>query len=264
MTPLAYLRIWLASIRYSLVRSMMFRFDFFLWVVVDVCWMGVNLLLIEVLFQHTDALAGWNKAEMQLLIGTAMLVMRLFMALFLTNLFGVDRAVREGTFDFYLAQPGNPLFMISTRKIELDGVCNTLLALGIVVYAVREMGIVPGPGAIALYLLLVFFGLVIHYATVVLLVSLSFWVVKMQGIEQGYWGLFDLSRLPRSALRGVMEIVFVFIFPAVIVSNFPTDIFRVGPSALHALWLGGVAAAWLAAAVIVFHLGLRRYSSASS
>ena len=33
-----YLQIWLASARYSIVRTMMFRFDFFLWALVELCW----------------------------------------------------------------------------------------------------------------------------------------------------------------------------------------------------------------------------------
>lgn len=264
MSLLAYLRIWLASIRYSVVRTLMFRFDFFLWVVVDVAWMAVNLLLLEVLFQHTDEIAGWTKPEMQLLVGTAMLIMRLFLAMFFTNLFGVDRAVREGTFDFYLAQPGNPLFMISTRKVDLDGACNTVLAGGIIAYALHQMNVVPSFGAVVLYLVMVALGLVIHYSAVVMLVSLSFWIVRMQGVEQGYFGLFDLSRLPRAALRGVMEITFVYVFPSIIVSNFPAETLRHGPNLTNTLWLAGTAAVWLAAACFCFNRGLQRYSSASS
>jgi ABC-2 type transport system permease protein len=264
MSLLAYLRIWLASIRYSVVRTMMFRFDFFLWVLVDISWMAVNLLLLEVLFHHTDSIAGWSKPEMMLLVGTSMLIMRMFIGLFFTNLFSVDRAVREGTFDFYLAQPGNPLFMISTRKVDLDGLCNTILAAGIVVHAVRQMGVTPDAGTIALYVFMVLCGLVIHYATVVMLISLSFWVVRMQGLEGGYFSIFDLSRLPRRALGRVLDIVFVYIIPATIVSNFPAEVFRSGVNLGHTLWLGGVAAAWLAAAATFFHLGLRRYASASS
>ena len=264
MSPLAYLRIWMASIRYSVVRTMMFRFDFFLWVIVDMAWMAVNLLLLEVLFDHTDEIAGWTKPEMQLLVGTAMLIMRMFLALFFTNLFSVDRAVREGTFDFYLAQPGNPLFMISTRKIDLDGVLNTVLAGGIIVYALRQLGIVPGAGTILVYAGMVLLGLLIHYATVVMLVSLTFWITRIQGAEQGYFGLFDLSRLPRGALRGMMEIAFVYVFPATIVSNFPAETLRHGPNLVHVLWLAGVAVLWLAIAVFLFHRGLQRYSSASS
>jgi ABC-2 type transport system permease protein len=264
MSFLAYIRIWLASIRYSVVRTMMFRFDFLLWIVVDVLWMAVNLLLVEVMFQHVDSIAGWEKPGMILLVGTSMLVMRLFMTFFMTNLFAVDRNVREGTLDFYLAQPGNPLFMLATRKIELDGLLNSAVAVGIVVYAAGELGLQPGLGEIAAYAFLVACGLLIHFSTVVALVALAFWITRVQGIEMGYFAVFDISRLPRPALRGLMEVAFVYIFPAVLISNFPSETLIHGPRLWQLAWLGGVAVGWFAAAVAFFHLGLRRYSSASS
>jgi len=264
MSLLSYLRIWLACVRYSVVRTMMFRFDFLLWVAVDTAWMGVNLLLIEVLFRHTDSLAGWNKAEMQLLLGTSMLLMRLFIGLFFTNLFGIERAVRDGTFDFYLAQPGNPLFMISTRKLDFDGLVNTILALALIVHALGQLGIAPSLGTCIAYVGMILLGLLFHYATVVLLVSLSFWIVRLQGIEGGYFSLFEISRLPRGALRGVMEVVFVYAIPASIVANFPAETLRHGLDVPHTLWLIGVVALWFTAAVTLFNRGLRRYASASS
>lgn len=76
---LRYLNIWLASVRYSIVRTLMFRGDFLVWSLVEFCWMGVNLLLIEVIYRHTQSIAGWNKYEMMLLVGTSMLVQRLLM-----------------------------------------------------------------------------------------------------------------------------------------------------------------------------------------
>ena len=66
---LHYLKIWLACVRYSITRTMMFRFDFLLWASVEVLWMFVNLLLVTVIYAHTDEIAGWTKYEMMLLVG---------------------------------------------------------------------------------------------------------------------------------------------------------------------------------------------------
>ena len=65
-----HLRVWAASARYSLTRALMFRGDFIIWSLVELFWMGVNLLLVEVIYRHTDSIAGWNRAEMLLLLGT--------------------------------------------------------------------------------------------------------------------------------------------------------------------------------------------------
>lgn len=265
MTPLAYLRIWLASVRYSAARAMMFRFDFFLWLAVDSAWMVVNLLFIEVLFEHITGLAGWSKPEMILLTGTSMVIMRMFFAFFFTNLVAVDRHLREGTLDFFVAQPGNPLFMVGTRKIEFDSLLNTALAAGIVIWAVRAMDLHPTFAVVALYGYLIFCGLVIHFGIMASLVSLAFWLKRAQGVESGYFGLFEVSKLPRGALRSIMEVVFVYALPAIIVSNVPAEtLLGRNGFRLPVAWITAAAVGWFAIAATLFHRGLRRYTSASS
>jgi ABC-2 type transport system permease protein len=74
----------------------------------------------------------------------------------------------------------------------------------------------------------------------------------------------EFSRLPRQAFKGVSSIVFVWILPAVVVSNVPANTLIHGFDALNTLWLLAVTIAWMSLAIWVFNCGLRRYASASS
>ncbi len=264
MSPRHYLRLWLACLRYSMVRTLMFRFDFFLWSAVELAWMGVNVLLVEVIYRHTDSVAGWSKYEMLLLVGTSMLIQRLLMGFFWSNLFEMGRNVRTGYFDFYLAQPGNPLFMVSTRKLDPDGLANTFVAAAVVAYAAHRLGLHPGVGAVLLYLGMVGCGLVIHFSLFLLTASTTFWIIKTEGIEGSYFTIADFSRLPREAFRGVANVLLVYLLPAVVVSNVPAQTLIHGFQPRYALWLAALSLAWFALAALVFHRGLRRYASASS
>ena len=259
-----YLRIWLAGARYSIVRTMMFRGDFLIWSLVELFWMSVNILLVAVIFEHTPTLAGWNEYQMILLLGTSMLIQRLLFGFFWSSLFELGRNVRSGAFDFFLAQPGHPLFMASTRKLDPDGLVNALVAIGIVIYAAQRLHLHPSPLDIALYALLILAGLVIHFSMLVLSMSLTFWLTSAQGIEGSYFSLVDFSRLPREALRGISRVLFVWVLPVVVVSNVPARTLLNGFQPKWVLWLLIVAALWFALAVAVFNRGLRRYASASS
>ncbi|MDD3180788.1 MAG: ABC-2 family transporter protein [Opitutaceae bacterium] len=264
MSLIHYARVWLASARYSIVRTMMFRFDFLMWSLVEFFWMAVNVLLIAVIYRHTNSIAGWTKYEMLLLVGTSMILQRLMMGLFWSNLFELGRNIRTGSFDFFLAQPGHPLFMISTRKLDPDGLLNSFVAIAVVVYSVRQLGLHPSLTNLILYVATLFSALVIHYSAVLLIVSYTFWSIGSQGIEGSYFTLFEFSRLPREAFRGMANVLFVYALPAVISSNVPAGVLIHGFRPVHALWLLLTAAAWLALAVFVFNRGLRRYASASS
>ena len=264
---LHYLKIWLASARYSIIRTLMFRGDFFVWSMVELFWMGVNLLTISVIYEHTDAIAGWGKYEMILLLGTSMLIQRFLMGFFWSSIFEMGRNVRNGNFDFFLAQPGNVMFMATTRKLDPDGLVNSVLAGALVVYAANKLNITPGTGDVLLYVGMVICGLVIHYSILVLSVSLVFWLTSAQGVEGIYFTLTEFSRLPREAFKSfITRTLFVYLLPVVVVSNAPA---RVWIERLQGSWQWIAApflfaAAWFALAVFVFHRGLRRYTSASS
>ena len=262
-----YFRIWLASARYSIVRTLMFRGDFFVWSLVEFFWMSVNLLLISVIYRHTQSIAGWGKYEMILLVGTSMLIQRLLMGFFWSSIFEMGRNIRTGYFDFFLAQPGNVMFMATTRKLDPDGLLNSFVAIAVVLYASTKLGVQLTVGNVALYLLMIFAGLVIHYSILVLSISLAFWVTSAQGIEGSYFTVTEFSRLPKEAFKGlVTRVLFVWLLPVVVVSNTPARLLlpRYGFDWKWAGALLGFSALWFAIAVFVFHRGLRRYASASS
>ena len=264
---LHYLRIWFATARYSIVRTLMFRGDFFVWSLVELFWMTVNLLLVSVIYEHTKTIAGWSKWEMVLLVGTSMLIQRLLMGFFWSSIFEMGRNIRNGNFDFFLAQPGNVMFMATTRKLDPDGLINSVVAIGIVGYAAHALGLHPGVGSVALYLCMIFSGLVIHYSILVLTIAMAFWLTSAQGIEGSYFTVTEFSRLPKEAFKGmVTRVLFVWLLPVVVVSNAPARLLltRYG---FEWKWAGALfvfAAMWFALAVFVFHRGLRRYASASS
>ncbi|HNC24094.1 MAG TPA: ABC-2 family transporter protein [Opitutaceae bacterium] len=259
-----FLQIWLASARYSIVRTMMFRMDFFVWSLVELFWMSVNLLMIAVIYGHTSSIAGWSKYEMLLLVGTALLVQRFLMGFFWSSIFEMGRNIRSGYFDFFLAQPGNILFMATTRKLDPDGLINSLVAMGVVAYAAHQLGLHPTALDLTLYAVMILCGLVIHYSILVISVSLAFWMTSAQGVEGIYFTLAEFSRLPREAFKGLASLAFVWLLPVVVVSNAPARTILYGFQPQWVLAIAGAAVLWFAAAVIIFHLGLRRYASASS
>jgi len=260
----SYLRIWLACARYTIARTLMFRGDFFIWALVELGWMTVNLFMIAVIYRHTGSIAGWNEYQMVLLIGTGMLIQRLLMGFFWSSLFDMGRNIRTGAFDFVLAQPGHPLFMASTRKLDPDSLLNAFVALGVILYAVHKLGLHPGILDVALYAGLVLCGLAIHYSILVLSMTLVFWLRNAQGIEGSYFTLADFGRLPREAFKGVFRVLFVWFLPVVVVSNVPARALLDGFSCRWFAWVVLAAIAWFTLAVWTFGRGLRQYASASS
>jgi ABC-2 type transport system permease protein len=242
----------------------MFRGDLFIWASVELLWISVNVIMVDVIYSHTPTVAGWTLYQMLLLVGTSMLIQRFLMGFFWSGIFEMGRNVRNGLFDFTLAQPGDPLFMASTRKLELDGLLNSVVAAGLVIYSARKLGLHPGVGDIALYAGMVACGVVIHYSALVMAMSLAFWITSSQGVEGSYFTLMEFSRLPRQAFNGLASLIFVWILPVVVVSNAPARQLMTGWNSEWALGLCAATVLWFSLAVLLFRKGLKRYTSASS
>src|SRR5271156_2385553 len=134
-----YARIWLAQVRYSTVREMMFKSNFILWIIVDLTWFGLQLSFIQFLYLQVDEIAGWSKWEMVLLVTTNMLVQQIFQMFLMINLTKLPELIRTGKLDFFLAQPAPVQFLVSTRNFEPGSVINTLAAVIVCLVAIAHL-----------------------------------------------------------------------------------------------------------------------------
>ena len=259
-----YLKLVAALFRYSLSREMIFKANFMLWIVVEVAWFGIQLMLVEVIFSHVQEIAGWNKYEMILLIGTSHAVQQLFQFIFMINCIDLPENVRTGKLDFILLQPANSQFLISIRKFDIGALVNGSIGLGFVGYAVWKLGLHPTMTQLALYVLLLFNGALIHYALMLAIVSVSFWIVKAQGLVYGYYNLFQITRIPREAFKGGVKFCFTYVLPMLVVANYPAEVLGRGLLGWGILWIIGLAVAFLMGSSLWFRFAMRSYKSASS
>jgi ABC-2 type transport system permease protein len=257
-------KVWLAQIRYSVTRDLIFQSNFLLWVFVEALWMTMQFLFVEVIYSHIDSIAGWSKYQMLLLIGTHYLVMNIFQTFFMVNLSEIPELVRTGHMDFFLLQPVGPQFLLSTRKFDLSSLVNALIAAGLCFYAALRLDLQPGPAELAAYLLLLCAGVAIHYSLLLAGVTLAFWITKTEGVMHGYYQIMTLSRIPRDAFRGLWKYVFSTILPVLLVANVPASVLLDKGSWPLIFCLVVVAVIFFLVASAWFRLGLSQYKSASS
>jgi len=265
MPPLTlYARIWLAQIRYSTVREMMFKTNFILWIVVELCWFGLHLSFIQFLYLQVNTVAGWTKWGMVLLVSTNHLVQQIFQTFLMINLTKLPELIRSGKLDFFLAQPGSPQFLVSTRYFEPGSVVNTLVAGIVCLVACAHLTMGVSLAGLLLFPALVIFGVLIHYALLLMLMSLAFWMTRAQGFINAYYNVFQIARLPRQAFTGPARIAFTWAVPLLLIANVPAGTLLHGLDWRDLLGMACATLLLLGLSTWVFQQGLRRYGSASS
>lgn len=258
-----YAGIYRMLLRTSLIRDMNFKANFWLWIVVEGLWFFLQLAFIQVIFSQTESVAGWNKFEMILLVGTNHLIAQFFQAFCYQGLAEVPDLVRTGRLDFWLLQPVDSQFVVALRRFGADSLVNVAIGFVFVGYACAQLRLDVSWASASLYLLLVCSGILIHFSLLSLLVTLSFWIVRAQGLVFGYYNLFNISRIPEDAFRGFARVFFTWVLPMLVVANIPAKVI------LHFHWRQGLAMigmsmvlAWISHRV--WRWALAHYTSASS
>jgi ABC-2 type transport system permease protein len=251
--------------RNSVIREMNFKVNFLLWIVVELLWFGLQLCFINVIYLHTDTIATWSKWEVVMLVGASHLIQEIYQAFFLNNVVQLSELVRTGKLDFMLLLPVNTRFVVSMHKVDLGSFVNAATAVVVMIYAAHQMLLVPSVLQVIGFFALCGAGILVHYSLMFALASVSFWTVRAQGIVWGYYNLFNISRLPADAFRGLFKVFFTFAIPMLLVANVPVKLLTDKlQSPFEMLLLVGLAIACAVISEIIWRFSVKRYTSASS
>ena len=261
-----YWDVYKILLRNSLIREMSFKGNFLLWMVTELLWFLGQILFVDVLFLYTDRIGSWSKWEVVLLIGTHQIISQIFQAFCYMNLSNLPELVRTGRLDLMLLLPIDTQFSVSTRQFGLDNVVNAGIGLAFVLFSLHKLGVEPTPAQIGWYTVAVLLGTCVHYSIMFTLATLSFWIVRAQGLIYGYYNLINVSRYPAEVFGGVFRFVFSWLIPVIVVANSPARILARASTQPMFLMLQLVFVSALAVVLSrwFWTFALRRYSSASS
>jgi len=261
-----YIEIYSIMLRNSLIRSMSFKVNFLLWMVVEVLWFVGQIVFFSIIFANVNQIGDWTKWEVVLLVGTHQIIAQIFQAFFFVNIANIPELVRTGKLDSLLVLPVDSQFAVSSKQFELDSIVNAIVGAAIVILSLSNLHLVPTPVAVLLYLTALVFGVAVHYSIMLTLAAISFWIVRAQGLVYGYFNFLNIARYPDVIFPKLFRFIFGWIIPVVIIANIPARLL-IKPLGQPLLLVAHLAIAsaiafWLSR--IFWRFALRHYSSASS
>lgn len=263
-----YLKLYGYFVRFSMMRSMQFRFDFFFRILMDVLYYVVNIALYLVLYSTTDILGGWTREQGLVFVASFCVIDALQMTLFSNNMWSLPAAINKGDIDYYLVRPVNSLFFLALREFAVNSFVNLLIALGFLAWALSQIWGQIQPVSLFLFFILLLNGTFLHFALHYLTLVPVFWLQSPRGFEEFYWSFSRVMERPDRIFRGWVWRIFVSIIPYSLMASFPARIIldpltgteRLGIFAYQI----GVGLLFLGVVVYTWRRALRVYSSASS
>ena len=262
------LKLWFSLAKFSLLGELAFRGNFLVKVVVEMLWLGLLLLFNFTVFQQTTTIADWTAHEYFFFIGCYFAMGGLLETLFLDNCNQFAELVRSGDLDFILLKPIDEQFLVSCKHVDWSCVPNFLLGVGIMIMAFYLGGWEFNWFQFLAFVLLFCSGVVLAYGFLMLLTSLSVWLMRNQSLFEAWWLFSTLMRYPRAIYEGPWAkpfgLFFTFVVPVLIVVNVPADTLIKAFEPWFIVWTVIATIGMLVISRRFFRRALQSYRSASS
>ncbi|MDQ2952513.1 MAG: ABC-2 family transporter protein [Chloroflexota bacterium] len=259
-----YLRIIRTFMAAELKNEMAYRLNLLLAVFEMLLVMGTSIGAVLVLYSHTTSLNGWTLPQMIALTGVYYVLQGGVNLVFAPSFEKLMEHVRMGTLDFTLLKPANAQLLLSTRHFAMVRVADLLMGLAIVAVGLFLVGETVSPWALVSFAITLASGVMLVYALLLTLVTLSFWFVRIDNIMAIFWAFTDAGRFPIDLYPGWLRFTLATVVPIGIAVTVPAQAIagRMPIETFFAMLVGTLVA--VAAASWFWRLGLRNYTGASA
>lgn len=255
-------KIYSCFITLSIARLTIFRGSFYIfmaWLLFD---MLIKIFFFSAIYHQVDNIGGWTFQDSIFLVFLLSFMWDLLWVFFL---FGYEEFLikfSQGQFDFILLKPINPLLYLAMSSFNAKSFSFSRYL--ILIYIIFFIPFAWQLENILISLLIFFCAFIIFHAIYTIVIALSFWFVEVLPFFYHTHYIIEGSTNPISIFPPTLKFIFTFILPILLIANYPLMALKgliSWPTVILFLLL---AAAFELVSYWVWHLGIKRYSSASS
>ncbi|MGO8670845.1 MAG: ABC transporter permease [Capsulimonadaceae bacterium] len=263
-----HLRLYRAFWRNCLRQAVEFRVNFWSNVLSNIGWLFSLVLFMKLIYLNTQSVAGWSEGEMFVLIGTYSTLRGVTDTLFYSNLANLPDQMRRGTLDFVLLRPVNSQFYMSLRYVALDNIGQFAGAVAILAYGVSRVPHAFTAAHVGLFLFLMLCAVILFYSISLIVMTLSFWLIRLENLFVALDTTFSLARTPIDVFRAFgrgPQFVLTYILPVAFLAAMPVKALfgRASPAPVAGIAVL-LASLFFSISVAFWRFATRSYASASS
>ena len=258
------LKVLSAFFKVNVQMSLAYRADTIINILLNIMWLGWELLSLSIIFNNTTTIGGWGLPELIALLGVFRLVNTMMIALIWPNTEKFNQSIRDGSMDYTILQPINSMFLVTFSRITVWRIWDLILAIVLIVVGINMSGGLITPLHTLTFILLAISGMIVIYSLWIVLIALTFWFTKFDNNVTIMQALMDSGRYPVSVYPVWMRIIVTYIIPIAVATTIPLQALRGDLNGNQIVIFFMVAVVAFIIASRVWKSGLKRYSGASS
>ncbi len=261
------MRVWKllsAFLKVNIQMSVAYRADTVVNILLNIMWLGWELLGLSIIFNNTETIGGWGFGELIGLLGVFRLVHTLMMALIWPNTEKFNQSIRDGSMDYTLLQPVNSMFLVTFSRITIWRFWDLILSAVLIAIGLNLSGSTTTALDVLTFFLLTVSGAIVIYSLWIVLIALTFWFTKFDNNVTILQALLDAGRYPVTVYPVWLRIIVTFVVPVAVATTVPLQGLRGDLSLNRVLMFVLIGIMSFVVASQVWKRGLKQYSGASS
>jgi len=258
------LKLLSAFFKVNVQMALAYRADTIVNILLNLMWLGWELLSLNIIFSNTTTLGGWGLGELIALLGVFRLVNTMMIAIIWPNTEKFNQSIRDGSMDYTILQPVNSMFLVTFSRITVWRIWDLVLAIVLIVIGIHISGDTTSPLSILTFILLTISGAVVIYSLWIVLIALTFWFTKFDNNVTILHALLDAGRYPVTVYPVWLRIIVTFVIPVAVATTIPLQALRGDLNLNQVILFFTVGIVSFLIASRVWKSGLKQYSGASS
>jgi ABC-2 type transport system permease protein len=258
------LRVSWLFFKVGVLNELQYRVNFVVQLFQSAIQLTVGLVVVALVYSHTEDLNGWSQAELICVLGIQILMGGAIKAYIQPNMTRLIDDVREGKLDYALTKPEDSQVLVSVREVRIWQVVD--LVSGSIVLGVGLSQVADGVGvldALAFGVALVI-GALLIYCFWLVIATVAFWVINMWTVVELFDGIYLTGRFPVGIYPGWLRYSVTFLVPIAFAVTVPAEAVTSRLEWQTLALAAGFGVVLFAATRWFWHFGLRNYTGASA
>jgi ABC-2 type transport system permease protein len=258
------LRVSWLFFKLGVLNELQYRVNFFVSLGQSLIALTTGLVVLALVYSHTEELNGWQQSELLCVLGVQILMGGVIKTYIQPNMTRLIEDVREGKLDFALTKPEDAQVLVSVREVRIWQTVDVVSGLIVLGYGLSQVTADVALHDAAAFAMALGLGAVLIYCFWLVVSTLSFWVVNMWHAVELFHGVYMTGRFPVGIYPSWLRYSVTFLIPIAFAVTVPAE-------ALTSRLDWETLALAIGFALVLFALtrwfwrfGLRRYSGASA
>ena len=259
---LRWLRLWKNWASLELASQMAYKWNFFLKFFGAITFGVIGPLIAILIYTNSKGIPGWSFEQFLLLTGLFALASGLSAFFSMPMTFHTIEKVREGDYDVDLVRPMRPLSYALATSTDLDQLAEILVGISVIAYVMPKLGLQLAAANIAASLLLLLMAVVFFLSLNIIIAAFAFLFVKTYALIDLFYEVAKVGKNPITAYGKTGSLLLTYVFPVGLAAFYPAQALFGVLSLAEILKLSLIALGFLAFAITLWELGIRKYQSA--